>query len=125
LIAGLTKAGVRRVLYVGGASSLEVAPGKALADQPDFPEAYRAEAKEGRDALTIWRDEAGGLEWTYLSPAAEIGPGERTGNYRTTDDRLLVDGNGRSTISFEDYAVAVVDELEHPRHLRRRFGVAY
>lgn len=125
LIAGLNAAGVRRVLYVGGASSLEVAPGRALADEPDFPEIYRAEAQEGRDALAVWRGEADGLDWTYLSPAVEIGPGERTGAYRTSDDRLIVDASGRSFISFEDYAVAVLDELEHPQHVSRRFGVAY
>jgi uncharacterized protein len=125
LIAGLRAAGVRRVLYVGGASSLEVAPGQVLADQPDFPEAYRAEAREGRDALAVWRREAQELDWTYLSPAAEIAPGERTGTYRTTGDQLLVDANGKSFISFEDYAVAVLDELEQPRHVGQRFGVAY
>jgi putative NADH-flavin reductase len=125
LIAGLREAGVKRVLYVGGASSLEIAPGKALADQPDFPEMYRAEAKEGRDALDVWRGEAKGLDWTYLSPAAEIAPGERTGKYRTTGDQLLTDARGRSFITFEDYAVAVLDELERPQHVGRRFGVAY
>jgi len=125
LIAGLRTAGVKRVLYVGGASSLEVAPGKALADQPDFPEIYKAEAREGREALRVWRGEAKGLDWTYLSPAAEIASGERTGRYRTTDDQLLVDDKGRSFITFEDYAVAVVDELERPRHVGARFGVAY
>jgi len=125
LIAGLRRAHVRRVLYVGGASSLEVAPGKALADMPDFPEAYRAEAREGREALAHWREEGGGLEWTYLSPAAEIAPGDRTGHYRTTDDKLLLDAKGRSFISMEDYAVAVLDELERPHHVGRRFGVAY
>ena len=125
LIAGLRSAGVKRVLYVGGASSLEVAPGKALADQPDFPEIYKAEAEEGRDALRIWRGEAHGLEWTYLSPAAEIAAGTRTGSYRTTRDQLLVDSKGRSFISFEDYAVAVLDELERPQHVGERFGVAY
>src|SRR5258705_6725869 len=125
LIAGLRTAGVKRVLYVGGASSLEVAPGKALADQPDFPEAYKAEAREGREALAVWRSEADGLDWSYLSPAAEIGPGERTGKYRTTGDQLLVDAAGKSFLSFEDYAVAVLDELERPKHIGRRFGVAY
>jgi putative NADH-flavin reductase len=89
LIQGLHSAGVQRVLYVGGASSLEVAPGKALADLPDFPEIYREEAREGREALGIWRNEAKGLDWTYLSPAVEIAPGKRTGKYRTTQDQLL------------------------------------
>src|SRR3954464_4051299 len=125
LIAGLRSARVKRVLYVGGASSLEVAPGKALADQPDFPEIYKAEAREGREALMVWRKEADGLDWTYLSPAVEIGPGQRTGKYRTTGDQLLVDPAGKSVISFEDYAVAVLDELERPGHIGRRFGVAY
>jgi hypothetical protein len=125
LIAGLRRAGVKRVLYVGGASSLEVAPGKQLLDQPDFPEAYKAEAIEGREALGVWRTEAKGLDWTYLSPAIEIGPGERTGRYRTTSERLLFDAQGKSFISYEDYAVAVLDELEKPQHVGKRFGVAY
>jgi hypothetical protein len=125
LIAGLRRAGVKRVLYVGGASSLEVAPGKQLLDQPDFPEAYKAEAIEGREALGVWRTEAKGLDWTYLSPAIEIGPGERTGRYRTTSEQLLFDPQGKSFISYEDYAVAVLDELEKPRHVGNRFGVAY
>jgi len=125
LIKGLRDAGVKRVLYVGGASSLEVAPGKALADLPDFPEMYREEAREGREALDIWRTEAKGLDWTYLSPAAEIAPGNRTGKYRTTADKLLVDEKGKSFITFEDYAVAVLDELERPSHVGKRFGVAY
>ena len=125
LINGLRDAGVKRVLYVGGASSLEVAPGKALADMPDFPEIYREEAREGREALAIWRNEAKGLEWTYLSPAAEIASGNRTGKYRTTGDKLLVDDKGKSFITFEDYAVAVLDELERPQHIAKRFGVAY
>jgi uncharacterized protein len=125
LLKGLRSAGVKRVLYVGGASSLEVAPGKALADTPDFPEIYKQEAREGRDALAIFRNEAKGLDWTYLSPAAEIAPGKRTGKYRTTGDALLVDEKGKSFITFEDYAVAVLDELERPQHVGKRFGVAY
>ncbi len=125
LIAGLRRSRVKRVLYVGGAGSLEVAPGQALLDQPGFPELYKQEAIEGRDALSVWRTEADGLDWTFLSPAIEIGPGERTGVYRTTGDQLLVDPRGKSFISFEDYAVAVLDELEHPKHIGRRFGVAY
>jgi len=97
LIVGLRAAGVKRVLYVGGASSLEVAPGKALADLPNCPEAYKAEAREGREALAVWRKEADGLDWTYLSPAAEVGPGERTGKYRTTGDQLLIDSGARAS----------------------------
>ena len=125
LIAGLSRAGLKRVLFVGGAGSLEVAPGQQLMDQPGFPDMYRAEALEGRAALQVWRREGGDLEWTFLSPAAEIAPGERTGRYRTTLDQLLTDGAGKSFITFEDYAVAVLDELEKPQHVGRRFGVAY
>lgn len=125
MIAGLHRSGVKRILFVGGAGSLEVAPGQALVDQPGFPAIYRAEALEGRDALKVWRDEGAGLHWSFLSPAAEIAPGERTGKYRTTSDRLLTDSAGKSFITFEDYAVAVLDELENPTHVGRRFGVAY
>lgn len=125
LITGLRKAGVKRVVYVGGTGSLEVAPGKQLMNQPGFPEEYRFEATQGRDALAVWRRDAEGLDWTYVSPALEFGPGERTGAYRVTGDAFLADADGRSRISFEDYAVAVLDELEQPQHLRRRIGVAY
>ena len=125
LIAGLPRAGVKRVLFVGGAGSLEVAPGKQLMDQPGFPDAYKAEAIEGRDSLEVWRNEAAGLDWTYLSPAAEIHPGRRSGGYRVSGDQFLVDDKGHSTITFEDYAVAVLDELETPKHVGQRFAVAY
>jgi putative NADH-flavin reductase len=81
--------------------------------------------QEGRDALGLWRSEAKGLDWTYLSPAAEVGPGKRTGKYRITGDQLLTDAAGKSFITFEDYAAAVLDELERPKHIGRRFGVAY
>jgi hypothetical protein len=125
LIAGLKRTGTRRVIFVGGAGSLQTPAGQQIMDLPDFPPAYKAEAIQGRDALNIWRSEAGGLDWTYVSPAAEIAPGERTGHYRTTDDQLLVDDAGKSFITFEDYAVALLDEIERPQHVGRRFGVAY
>ena len=116
---------MKRLVVVGGAASLEVAPGVALLDTPGFPEIYRAEATEGRDSLQVYREEADGLEWTFLSPAIVIQPGERTGSYRTTRDTLLTDDAGNSVISYEDYAVALLDELERPQHPGARFGVAY
>lgn len=125
LIAGLRQAGVKRLVVVGGAGSLEVAPGVALMDTPGFPAEYLAEATEGRDSLAVYRAEAEGLDWTFLSPAIVIQPGERTGKYRTTGDQVLVDEQGNSTISYEDYAVALLDELEKPQHVGRRFGVTY
>jgi uncharacterized protein len=125
LISGLRQSGTRRLLVTGGAGSLEVQPGKALVDQPGFPEAYKPEALQQRDALEVYRKEGAGLEWTFLSPAVEIAPGERTGRYRTTDDRVLADEDGKSYITFEDYAVAMLDEIERPAHVGRRFGVTY
>jgi len=124
LIAAVQSAGVKRLLVVGGAASLEVAPGKALLDTPDFPPAYRPEATAGLKFLKALRNEKT-LDWTFLSPSAEFAPGERTGKFRLGDDRLLVDANGKSHISMEDFAIALVDELEHPKHIRRRFTVGY
>jgi putative NADH-flavin reductase len=125
LIGGLRQSATKRLLVTGGAGSLEVQPGKALVDQPGFPEAYKPEALQHREALEVFRTEGAGLEWTFLSPAVEIAPGERTGRYRTTDDRVLADERGKSFITFEDYAVAMLDEIERPAHVGRRFGVAY
>ncbi|NUR32833.1 MAG: NAD(P)-dependent oxidoreductase [Gemmatimonadaceae bacterium] len=125
LLAGARKANVKRLIVVGGAGSLEVAPGKRLMDAPGFPDAYKAEATEGADSLAVYRAEGAGVDWTFLSPAAEIGPGERTGKYRTTVDQFLTDAGGHSRISYEDYAVALVDELESAKHRGARFGVAY
>ena len=125
LLAGARTAKVKRVLVVGGAGSLELAPGKRLMDAPGFPDAYKAEAKEGADSLDVYRAHGKGVDWTFLSPAAEIHPGERTGTYRTTGDRFLADDKGKSSISYEDYAVALLDELEHPKYAGQRFGVAY
>jgi putative NADH-flavin reductase len=124
LIAGLKQAGVRRLLVVGGAGSLFVAPGVRLFDTPEFPEAWRAGAKKHGEALEIYRAERE-LGWTFFSPAGMIQPGARTGVFRLGGDNLLTDAEGRSNISTEDYAVAVVDELERPAHIRQRFTIAY
>lgn len=124
LIDAVRRSGVRRYLVVGGAGSLEVAPGVRLLDTPAFPEIYKAEATAGAVFLDRLRA-ADDLEWTFLSPAALFVPGERTGTFRLDGDRLLVDAQGDSRISFEDYAIALADEIETPAHVRRRFTVGY
>jgi putative NADH-flavin reductase len=124
LINGLKQAKVKRLIIVGGAGSLEVAPGIQSVDTPEFPAAYKPAALAHRDALKIYQQETE-LEWTYVSPSAEIVPGERTGNFRTGKDQMLFDEQGRSYVSMEDFAVAIVDEIENPKHIRERFTVGY
>lgn len=122
LIVGLTRAGVRRLVVVGGAGSLEIAPGLQLLDSPGFNPAWRPGAVAIRDALDVYRKSD--LDWTFFSPANIIAPGERTGTYRTGTDQLVTNEKGESRISAEDYAVALIDELETPRFVRRRFTAA-
>ncbi|AEF20127.1 NAD(P)-dependent oxidoreductase [Pseudomonas fulva] len=124
LIGAVKAAGVPRLLVVGGAGSLEMAPGVALIDTPEFPAAYKDEASAGRDFLNVLRGETA-LDWTFLSPSALFEPGQRTGRFRIGTDSLLVDADGNSAISMEDYAIALVDELEKPQHSRQRFTVGY
>ncbi len=123
LTDGLRRVGVRRLLVVGGASSLEVAPGVRLFDTPEFHDEWRPEAQQGIDALAFYRS-IDDLDWTFVSPAALIQPGERKG-YRLGGEQLLVDGNGQSEISAEDYAVAIADLVEQNTHARERVGVAW
>jgi putative NADH-flavin reductase len=124
LVSLTKKAGVPRLLVVGGSGSLFVAPGVQLVDTPDFPAAYKLEAAAGRDFLAVLNQEVE-LDWTFLSPPANLQPGERTGKYRLGRDALLADASGKSWISMEDYAVALLDELERPAHARQRFTVGY
>ena len=124
IVDGVKRSGVPRLLVVGGAGSLEVAPGQALSEQDGFPAEYRGEARAMGEVLRTLRDERA-LDWTFLSPAAEFFPGERSGQFRLGGDQLLSDAQGRSRISVQDYAVALIDELEQPAHSRRRFSVAY
>src|SRR5260221_8607435 len=124
LIAAVKQSGVKRYLVVGGAGSLQVAPGKDLVDTPQFPTEYKAEAGKGRDFLNFLRSETG-LDWSFLSPSALIQPGTRTGKFRLGTDQLLVAADGSSAISAEDYAVALLDEVEKPQHSRQRFTVGY
>lgn len=124
ILTATRSAGAPRILVVGGAGSLEVAPGVQVLDTPSFPAQWRATAEGAREALKTLRASSG-LAWTMLSPSAEIAPGERTGRFRLGTDQLLVDDTGRSHISVEDYAVAMVDELEQARHTGRRFTAGY
>ncbi|MFI0444871.1 NAD(P)-dependent oxidoreductase [Actinomadura sp. 6N118] len=125
VLDGLREAGVRRLVVVGGAGSLEVAPGVRHVDDPHFPEIYKAESLAQADLLDLIRKEADDLEWTYVSPAGVIEPGERTGTFRIGGDQLLTDAEGNSRISAEDYAIALVDELENRNAVGRRISVAY
>ena len=125
LLSELPAAGVNRLLWVGGAGSLEVAPGVTLLSLPEFPQAYKDEATAQGEALAVFRNSHSAVNWTFISPAAEIFPGERSGNYRTGGDSLVSDAEGNSRISVQDYAVAMIDEAENNAHPKQRIGVAY
>lgn len=124
VVSATKAAGVKRLLVVGGAGSLEIAPGLALVHTPEFPDEYKPEALAGLEFLNALRAEPE-LDWTFLSPSAFFLPGERTQHYRLGTDQLLVGKDGKSQISFEDFAVALVNELETPAHSRQRFTVGY
>lgn len=113
-----------RLIVVGGAGTLEVAPGRRLVDQPGFPDGYKPEALAHGEVLRKLR-EVTDVKWAYLSPAAEIAPGERTGKFRVGGDALMSDADGKSFITAEDYAVALIDEAESGKHVGERFSVAY
>jgi putative NADH-flavin reductase len=124
LLSALKMAGVPRLLVTGGAASLEVAPSVRLIDTPEFPEEWKIFAQGGitfLDALKAERD----IDWTFFSPAALIEEGPRLGHFRLGTDQLVTDDKGESRISFADYAIAMVDELEQPKHSRARFTAAY
>jgi putative NADH-flavin reductase len=124
VIEPVKKAGVKRLLVVGGAGSLFVAPGVRVIDTPNFPAEYKVEAEAGGVYLDTLRSEHD-LDWTFLSPSALFVEGERTGKFRLGKDDLLVDASGKSWITFADYAIAYLDELEQPKHTRQRFTVGY
>jgi len=124
IIAAVKQARVPRLLVVGGAGSLDVAPGIQLVDTPHFPPQWKQTAEGARDVLKLLREEQE-LDWTMLSPSALLERGARTGKFRLGTDQLPVDAAGESYISLEDYAVAMLDELERPTHSRQRFTVGY
>ena len=124
IINGVKKAGIKRLLFVGGAGSLEVKPGVQALDLPGFPAEYKQGALATREALNLLRKEST-LDWSFLSPSADLFPGQRTGTFRLGTDQMLSDANGQSRISTQDYAVAMLDEVERPAHIRQRFTVGY
>jgi putative NADH-flavin reductase len=124
LIGAVSDSKVGRYVVVGGAGSLEVAPGVRLVTTPGFPAQYKAEAEKGAAFLDLLRTEKQ-LNWTFLSPSALFTAGERTGKFRLGTDQLLAASDGKSWISFEDFAVALADEIERPAHIRQRFTVGY
>jgi putative NADH-flavin reductase len=121
------KSGVKRYIVIGGAGSLFVAPDVQLIDTPQFPAEWKPGALAARDYLNILKKE-NELDWTFVSPAIEMNQGtphERKGTYRTGLDNPVFDANNKSTISVEDLAVAILDEVENPKHIRVRFTVGY
>ena len=124
VIGPVKKAGVKRLLVVGGAGSLLLPGGGRVIDSEGFPAEYKTEASAGAAFLDVLRQEKE-LDWTFLSPSAEFVETERTGTFRLGQDELLVSNTGRSWISFADYAIALIDEIESPKHSRQRFTVGY
>jgi putative NADH-flavin reductase len=124
LLEAVILSGVKRYICVGGAGSLEIAPGKMLKDSGTIPAEWMPAINEGTAMLNLLRANQG-LDWTFFSPAALIGPGERTGKFRLGGDQLISDAQGKSAISYDDYAIALVDELENPQHIRGRFTIGY
>jgi putative NADH-flavin reductase len=127
ILAALNKSGVKRFLAVGGAASLKTASGQEYLDSPEFPPQfapYKGGIRGTRELYYLLQKEPH-LDWVFLSPSVQLMPGTRTGKYRVGTDRVLYDANGVSSISLEDYAVAMVDELEQPQHHRERFTVGY
>lgn len=121
------ESGVKRLIVVGGAGSLYTSDHVQIVDTPDFPKAYKPGATAARDYLNKIK-ENNTLDWTFFSPAIEMNQantGERTGKYRTSLETPVFDENGRSRLSVEDVAVALVDELEQNNHIRERFTAAY
>lgn len=118
------QAGVKRLLVVGGAGSLEIEPGKQLVDSPEFPADWKKGATAARDYLNILKKEQD-LEWTFLSPAINLHPGERTGQFRLGTDNPVFNEQGQSEITVEDLAVAIINELENNSYIKKRFTAAY
>jgi putative NADH-flavin reductase len=124
VISAAKKAGVKRLINVGGAGSLEVAPGVQLVDTPNFPAEWKLGALAQRDSLEVFRKE-NDLDWTFFSPAIIIEPGAKTGKFRIGKDSPVFDADGNSHITYDDYATALIDELENPQFIKARFTIGY
>lgn len=122
LIQAFTQTHIPQVLVVGGAGGLEVAPGVRVIDTPEFPDAWKGISRQHILALPKYK--ASDLNWTFVCPAIVIEPGERTGSYRVGGDQVVFDDAGQSYISAEDFAIALVDELENPRYSKQRITIA-
>jgi len=122
-IAAVRKANVPRLIVVGGCGSLEFSPGVTVLDSGHWPPQYVPIAKSHVKAFAALR--ASDINWTYFSCPMSIAPGERTGKFALGGDKLIKDADGKSRVSFEDYAVALVDELEKPAHECARFTIGY
>ena len=124
LAAAARKAGVPRLVVVGGAGSLEIAPGVQLVDTPDFPAEWKQGALAARDGLTALRREAA-LDWRFVSPPVFLEPGEKRGGYRLGTDQVLFSGEQPAGITVGDLADGVLNEAQAPAHLRQRFTLGY
>lgn len=123
IIEGAHAAGVTRLIVAGGSGTLLTAPGVRLMDSPEYPQELLPLAQAHAEAYEIFAQSD--LDWTYASPAAWIEPGRRTGNFRVGMSLLVTDDEGHSRISIEDFAAAIVDELDDPNFIRARFTVGY
>ncbi len=124
VLEAVHKSGVKRYIAVGGAGSLRGADGKLVMDNPQLPAEWLPPIKEGAELLKLLKAD-NQLDWTFFSPAVFIGPGERTGKFRLGGDDVVAAPDGKSSISYDDYAIALVDELEQSKHVRRRFTIGY
>jgi len=125
IIGGVKKAKIPRLLIVGGAGSLYVAPEKRLMDTGVIPQSFMPAIEALADVFYDLQKEEKEIDWAFFSPAGNIAPGERTGKFRLGKDNLIVDTKGESNISVEDYAVAMLNEVEAPEHHRERFTIGY
>jgi putative NADH-flavin reductase len=125
ILKGVRRSGVKRLLVVGGAGSLFISPGKRLMDSGAIPESFLPAIKALADFYLIDLEAEKSIDWVFFSPAGNIARGKRTAKFRLAKDDMIFDAEGKSNISVEDYAVAMIDELEKPSHHRERFTIGY